>query len=329
MNLFHQPVPTVALCIVLCFASTLQAPAAGSGSGQDSQPSQALRVAAVQLQIRQSDLVSFAAFRSHIEAIVSRCMEYEPDLIVFPEYTSVFLALVPYHALIQASESAEEGLARISDQDPLIDGFRDLFLLNSGLVERAMEEIFASLARRYGIAIIAGTYFAWSGTEQAALVNRLVVYDGNGRVSYTQDKVYLTPFEEQPLGISAGSLDRARPIVLQGYEVGITICRDTFFPAWLQVHSGVDLWIDIKANGTAFTQEERERFLRAVPARIREGGIPYGLTVCLTGSLLDLLWEGQSSLAGLDPVEGTRFVEKAGSATGEEILFLSIERRGE
>jgi hypothetical protein len=86
----------------------------------------------------------------------------------------------------------------------------------------------------------------------------------------------------------------------------------------------VDLWIDIKANGALYTQEERQRFLRAVPARITEGDIPYGLTVCLTGSLLDMLWEGESSLAFKEPGEQVRFVEKTSSASEEEILFISI-----
>ncbi|UCF99228.1 MAG: hypothetical protein JSV89_06725 [Spirochaetaceae bacterium] len=279
----------------------------------------------MQLQIRQADLRSFSDFRAHIETLVRRSMVFNPDLIVFPEYTSVFLALIPHYDVIRVSKDAEEGIARISDRDPLIEGFRELFLVNSGLAERAMEEVFATLARQYQVAVVAGTYFAWTRQgQEISLVNRAVVYDQDGRIAYTQDKVYLTPFEEQLLGISPGLLNQAKPIVLKGHQIGITICRDTFFPAWLKVYSGVDLWIDIKANGTAFTQEERQRFLRAVPARISEGDIPYGLTVCLTGSLLDLLWEGESSLAVSDGEGGTRFVEKASSSTEEEILFFSI-----
>jgi predicted amidohydrolase len=153
------------------------------------------------------------------------------------------------------------------------------------------------------------------------------LYDSSGQSSYVQDKVYLTPFEEQLLGVSPGLLEQAKPLVLNGVRIGITICRDTFFPAWLSQYSGVDLWIDIKANGAAFTQEERERFLRAVPARIGEGGIPYGLTVCLTGSLLDLLWEGESSLALWDEAGGTRYIRETTSVTEEEILFFSIGGR--
>jgi predicted amidohydrolase len=316
----------VVIFILHLFGRALCAQEIGSGSNPPSRDdSRDLRIAAVQLEIHSSDLRSFAAFRSHIEALVIRSIAFHPDLIVFPEYTSVFLALIPYYPVIRTSNSAVEGIARIGAQEPLIRGFRDLFLFNSGLVERAMEEIFASLAGQYNVAILAGTYFAWSGEgREVRLVNRTVIFDQEGKTAYTQDKVYLTPFEEQLLGISPGLLQAAAPVVLNGYRIGITICRDTFFRPWEKIHSGSDLWIDIKANGTAFTGEEQERFLRAVPARIVESDIPYGLTVCLTGSLLDLLWEGESSLVRKDGEQGFRFVEKATSASEEEILFLSI-----
>jgi predicted amidohydrolase len=327
----NRTFPAVAICVLFLLSRVLYAQQTGSGSGPSPKDhSQDLRIAAVQLEIQRSDLRSFSAFRSHIEALVMRSIAFKPDLIVFPEYTSVFLALIPYYPVIRASKSAEEGISRITSQDPLIGGFRDLFLFNSGLVERAMEEIFAAFARQYNVAILAGTYFAWSGEgREVRLVNRTVIFDQEGKTAYTQDKVFLTPFEEQLLGVSPGLLQEAAPVVLNGYRIGITICRDTFFRPWVEVHSGSDLWIDIKANGTAFTGEEQERFLRAVPARIAESDIPYGLTVCLTGTLLDLLWEGESSLVSKDLEQGFRFVEKATSASEEEILFLSIGNQAE
>ena len=284
-----------------------------------------LRVAAVQLQIRASDLRSFDVFQAHIESLVRSSMAFHPDLIVFPEYTSVFLALIPYYEQIRSSQSIEQGFTRIEAADPLVGEFRQLFLLNSGMVQRAMRRIFASAAEEYGVAILAGTYFAWEQrNDEIVLVNRAVLYGSGGEPAYTQDKVYLTPFEEQLLGISPGRLQEAEPIQIRGRRIGITICRDTFFPAWGRVHAGVDLWIDIKANGTAYTEEERERFLRAVPARIEEADIPYGMTVCLTGSLLDLLWEGESSLVLSDPHAGLRFLDRAQSASAEQVLFFTI-----
>ena len=325
MRLRYRTSAAAAISLVFLFAAIFAASGLDAGSTGAADESTVLRVAAIQFKIEQSDLRSLAAFRSHVESLVIRSMVFEPDLIVFPEYTSVFPALIPYHSVIQASQSAADGLSRINARDPLIDGFRDLFLLNSGLAERIMEEVFGTLARRHGVAIIPGTYFAWSERDgEAALVNRLVVYDRSGQIIYRQDKVFLTPFEDGLLGISPGVLEQAEPFVLRGQRIGITICRDTFFSQWLRVLSGVDLWIDIKANGALYNEEERQRFLRAVPARITEGNIPYGMTVCLTGALLDLFWEGVSSFVRKDPGEQVRFVEQASSASQEEILFLEI-----
>jgi predicted amidohydrolase len=311
--------------LILLFVPILSVPAFGDGSTDSAGSSGELRIAAVQIEVQLSDLRSFAVFSSRVEALVAHCMTFDPDLIVFPEYTSVFLALIPYYPLIQESESSEDGLSRISARDPLVEGFRDLFLVNSGLAARAMDELFATLARRHGVAIIPGTYFAWiEGQTGVALVNRMVLYDKNGKIAYSQDKVFLTSFEEQLLGLSPGLLEAAEPFVLKGHRIGITICRDTFFSDWLQVHGGVDLWIDIKADGVAPSEEQRQRFLRAVPARIDEGNIPYGLTVCLTGSLLELLWSGWSSLAHKAPDQEVRYIEEAASPSEEQILLFTI-----
>jgi predicted amidohydrolase len=305
-------------------AVSVHLPAQQQGSAASDRAGE-LRVAAVQLEIGQSDLRSVAAFRSRIESLVRRCLAFEPDLIVFPEYTSVFPAVIPYYDEIRASQSAEEGLSRISAGDPLIDSFRDLFLLSSGFAERVMEGTFATLARQHGVAIIPGTYFAWSNRGgEVALVNRVVLYDEEGRITYSQDKVFLTPFEVDVLNLSPGRLEEAEPFSLKGRRIGITICRDTFFSEWQRVHSGVDLWIDIKADGAPSTEEQRQRFLRALPARLEEGNIPYGLTVCLTGSLLEMLWTGWTSLARKDPGEAVRYLEEAASPTEEQILLFAI-----
>jgi predicted amidohydrolase len=175
------------------------------------------------------------------------------------------------------------------------------------------------------VAILAGSYFAWSAREgQVRLTNRAVVFGPDGSRIYEQDKVYLTPFEEELLGLSPGSVSDGRPFAIAKARVGLTICRDTFFSAWERRLSASDLWVDIKANGTPFTEEERRRFEKALPARIRSGQVPYGLTVCLTGQLLDLLWEGVSSLVGREPAGEVVTRQIAASPRTEEILFLAV-----
>jgi predicted amidohydrolase len=295
----------------------------------------ALRVAAVQLRIDQDTIGSLETYRAHMEGLVQAALPFKPDLIVFPEYTGAFLALVPYARVLGGVTTIAEGLAAVRRQEPLVRSFRDLFLLSSGFVEQSMAAVFGEMAARYGVTILAGSYFAWeegkgepkAGGRRARsvrLTNRAVVFGPDGQPIYTQDKVYLTPFEEDLLGVSPGRVQEAFPFTVKGAWVGVSICRDTFFEEWQHVLQDSDLWVDIKANGQAFTAEERERFQRALPARIASGGVPYGLTVCLTGRLFDLLWEGESSLVQKGPAGEATTIDRAASDSGEHLLLAEI-----
>ncbi len=321
--LMRRPIHSVfLLCAALAVAvlpRTLPAAPAAPGGP--------LRVAAVQFRIDPQALRSFAAYRERIGALVQRAVEgapgFRPQLVVFPEYSGAFTALIPYGDVLARAETVEQALAEIRRGEPLVRTLHDLLALNSGVAGRAVEEIFGGLARRYGVAIVAGSHFAWSQEGGGRLVNRAQVFGPDGRRLYSQDKVFLTEFESDAVGVEPGSLADARPFRVDGRLVGLTLCRDTFFPEWERVLGGTDLWIDIKANGTAFTEEERKRFLRALPARLRSVPVPYGLTVCLTGKVLDLLWEGRTSLAAWQGGE-VRYRQQAARADDQEILYLSL-----
>jgi predicted amidohydrolase len=284
-----------------------------------------LRVAAVQLHIAPADLSSREAFRAHIAGLVERCLPYAPDLILFPEYTSAFLALLPYGELLREAGSVEQVLARALEREPLARDLHDLFLLNSGLAEREARELFGGQARRYRLAVGAGSWFAAKySAGRTVLVNRAVIFDERGGELYAQDKVFLTPFEEERLGLSPGRLSEARPFLVRGRRVALTLCRDTFFAGWERALAGAELWVDLKANGEPFTAQARESFQRALPARLPGAGVPYGLTLCLTGSLAGLAWEGESALLRWQPGEGGRVLARAGSPTREDILFFTL-----
>jgi len=308
---------------------------------------EALRVAAVQLAVGPEMLSSHEAYARRIEDLVERSMTFDPHLIVFPEYTSAFIALIPHHRIIEESTTMDEAMVRIAAADSSDTGSPDapapasalvpdipgtsplgsLFLRAAGDVESQMSEIFGALARRHDVAILAGTTFARDGADGTELRNRAVVFGPDGHVVYEQDKVYLTDFERNELGLAPGSLGSATPFEVAGRRVAVSICRDTFFEEWEPRLSGSDLWIDVKANGVEYTQQERERFLTALPERIRRSDVPYGLTVCLTGALLDLVWEGESSLVTdrTEEDDGVEFVRRARTPAHEEILYLTIE----
>ena len=84
--------------------------------------------------------------------------------------------------------------------------------------------------------------------------------------------------------------------MVKDHHIRLTICRDTFLKQWETLYTEGYLWIDIKANGVAYTQDQKSLFTRALPARLGQTDIPFGITACLTGDFLDLLWEGESSI---------------------------------
>ena len=202
---------------------------------------------------------------------------------------------------------------------------RDLFLFSSDAALAAMSDVFGEIARDLAVTVVAGTYFA-RGTDAAGrptLTDRALVFGPSGGLVYEQDKAYLTEFEEA-MGVSPGDPAAAHAFAVGGRRVVLTICRDTFFDAWDAAYAGADLWVDIKGNGEPYTPEVAQRFARAVPVRLRASGVAAGLTVCLTGKLLDFVWEGPSSVSRLladgTVVEG----ERARSARGEEIVVADV-----
>jgi len=308
------------LALLLALSIRLVVPSERPAAGE-----RPLRVAAVQLSIHPQDIASLAAFRSRIEGLVGACLPAEPDLILFPEYASAFLALVPYGRQLQEEAGIEEALRRIEAREPLVGGLRELFLLNAGLAEAAARELFGGLARRHRVALGAGTLFAAErGDRGTRLVNRALVFGRDGKLLHAQDKVLLTEFELEALGLEAGSLDRARPFLLEGRRIGLTICRDTYLEEWELLLAGCDLWVDLKGSGQPFTEQARERFRRALPARLASSGVRYGLTVCLTGRLCGLIWEGESFLVVLNGDGQVRTAVRAASPAGEEILLLEL-----
>ena len=293
------------------------AAAVAVGRSEDS----GLRIAGVQLLIDESCYATEAAFEAAVEARLRKALESgEIDLVVFPEYTSVFLALTPYSEIIEASSTVPEALGQITRIHPLLTDPKSIFTAASPRVAAAMDRIWGGLARRYDVAIIAGTWFA---AEPDGLKNRLAVYGRDGRRAYEQDKVYLTDFEIDIVGLSSGRVTDARAFSLDGFSVATTVCRDTFFETWDEHFSGADYWLDIKANGARFTSQESERFLRALPARITESDVRRGMTVCLTGSYLDLLWEGRSFVV-VEDVDGAKIGKAASIHLGDAVLVDEV-----
>jgi predicted amidohydrolase len=260
-----------------------------------------------------------------IELYVRSAAGNGADLIVFPEYSCAFLALQPWKEIVEGSADMTEALGRIRSAAHGIDSLRDVFLQRAGAVDSALRASFGDLALRYGVAIVAGTAFAAETSPDGVreLRNRAYVFGRNGALLCTQDKVFLTEFERDLLGMSPGALEAARPFRIGGATVALTICRDTFHAEWERIFRGADIWIDIKANGVPFTQEQKESFGRALSSRLPGAEVRYGITACLVGKFLDFTWEGES--AAVECVGGVvSILGKARSAQEPQSIMIEL-----
>lgn len=159
-----------------------------------------VRVAAVQHQVRGTK--DFDAFAEQIAYFVEAAAGYRADFVVFPEF--VTMQLLSQSGMRQLS--ATEGIQRLAE----LEG--DYL----GLV--------SSLARRFGIHIIAGTHPMRIGS---AVHNVCPFVFPDGRVQL-QPKLHITPGEKSYWGIEGGS--ELSLIHTPKARVGVLICYDSEFP---------------------------------------------------------------------------------------------------
>lgn len=259
-------------------------------------PGKELETVIVQFEISQDMINSEKAYTAAItEAAELAMKEGKADLLIFPEYLGVFASLIPWNTYLKTERPFEQVWGEIASNHPELTSLTDLFIDGSDETELYLNRLWGNLAREYEVYILSGTRFSYD-PDKKGLMNQAVIYDTSGKVSYRQNKFFLTEFEEDILGLNPGDLTDTEGFLIKDRLIRLTICRDTFLREWEKIYREGDLWIDIKANGVAYTPDQADLFTRALPARLPKTPIPYGITACLTGSFLNLLWEGESSI---------------------------------
>lgn len=306
---------TVLFLLLLLFLPTLLFGRPGGG----------FRVTAVQFEVREEYYTGPAAFEAAADEIIQKAVRsFSPHLIVFPEYTSAFLALTDTAEVLENSASVEDGIGTLRRRGVSVQNLHDFFYDQSEETAQLVDKIWGRLAKKYHVYIIGGSYFH-GGEKSEKLYNRLVVYGPEGRRIYQQDKVYLTEFETDRLSLSPGNPERHEGFYIDDTWVVFTICRDTYFDDWDKGYRGADLWIDLKANGAEYDEEARKSFKRALPVRLEESRVPRGITVCLVGEFLDLFWEGRTSFIQLDSTHA-EVIKKSRTWDRRELLNITLEK---
>ncbi len=345
----HTPIRrSIAILMLTVASATLSAGPATARERTDSAAvDPPLIVGAVQFEVAEDIVADRERFESAIHAAIGRAAELGSDLVVFPEYQNVFAALIEHDRFVTAlselglsGEQIEQSIdgatgSRRSAVARLFGTLRahtefeslhELFTSSSKEVSRWMDRAYGRAAAEHAVTVVAGTYFALDDAPDGnpQLKNRAVVYGPDGERLYEQDKVFLTAFEREIVELSAGDPDDAHGFEVEGWSVGLTICRDTYFPVWDEVHDGRDLWIDLRGEGTEYDASVRERLQDAVPERLMESAVPYGLTVFLTGEFHGLFWEGRSNaIAAFD--DSVERLSEVGSVSEHELLVVELD----
>lgn len=160
---------------------------------------------------------SFGGWRTHTETWVRHAADLGAQLLLFPEYGSMELV-----SLLLPTEQADIRL-QVRGMERLRTDFCS---------------VFADLARRYGVIIIAPSFPVGVGE---AVYNRCYVFGSDGQMGY-QDKFFMTRFELEEWDV------RQAPARLCVFEAewgrfGIQICYDVEFPvgAALLCEAGVEI----------------------------------------------------------------------------------------
>ena len=280
--------------------------------------------AGIQFEISEEVYLSEDTFFTFVdrEILTALDSEYRPDLIIFPEYIGVFYQLIEFNDIIGRYSTFQAALTHILAEKPHFKSMAELFLKPAAWESYLTG--WADLADRYNVTLIAGSCFVDDGA--GGLRNRTHVFGPDGKLEYYQDKVYLTDFENDIIGLTPGRLDAAGFFYVDGRDIALTICRDAYSTDWEQKNDGAFLWIDIKANGEVYNQQQQRSFMRALPSRMINSNVTFGMTVCAVGSYLDLFWEGESS-ALYKSAEGLALIDLSDSSDGPDRIYLNISGR--
>ncbi len=181
---------------------------------------------------------TWESLRSKLTRWVKEASEQGADLLVFPEYGGCEAALVG----APTDCSPAEWAARMAD------AAEDWLALH------------VDLAKQYGVYILAGSLCVRDGEQ---ITNRSYLVAPSGDVQF-QDKLILTPYERNDMGIAAGQEVSLFDTALG--RIGVLICYDSEFPlqARAMCEQGAELILvpsatDLPAGQTRVRQSCRAR----------------------------------------------------------------------
>lgn len=160
-----------------------------------------MRVAAANYPLKYH--ASLPEWEAWVDLWLSELAGKGVDVAVFPEYGSIELVSLLSKELQQDAHAQIRAMAT----------FYEAFLA-----------LYGSLARKHNMIVVAPSYPVLAGEK---MINRVGVFSPAGWAGY-QDKLFMTPFEKEEWGISAGESELSLFQTSKG-SFGVQICYDSEF----------------------------------------------------------------------------------------------------
>lgn len=272
--------------------------------------------------------MSEATFGALVERLMERAVANMPDgvprLVVFPEDFAAGLLLMDSGDALEGATGLRGGVASLVRQNftavmaqrmrHRVGWVRALTLLKAEGVFQVYRRVFADAARRYDAHILAGTVLLPEielnddgGAEPKGgdVFNVAYLFGPDGDIIGRQRKVFLIELEgEEALDLCPAPVDDLVVYDTALGRIGIAVCLDGFQePVVERLKAlGVDIFLQPSANPQPWTEPQQADWLNGSWKAVVEQGIAvYAINPMLVGQLLDIEFEGQSSIIARDP----------------------------
>lgn len=279
-----------------------------------------------------------------------------PNLFIFPEYTGFMCSFSGSRgsaarqaddvmtAFIALAASYLPQIAYYVNAYPEISYQRAMFLALTDAVWRPFHETFSYIAKKHRVYVLSAAVVADAETSydeddvqffanpaflpqdyvylpvDENVYNQAVLYGPDGSIIQRTRKIHLSgDFENVLMGLSAGDMDDVKVFYLNGAQIGVTICLDTWYDEIINalVGEGMNFLVQLSANPKMWghysglkSYWESDAWYSGIFQTVQEHDeILFGANSMLSGNLFEIPFDGQSSIiVNSDENESTGYI---------------------
>ncbi len=286
------------------------------------QQRQAGTVTAAAVQVKLRYYGSIKRYLSDMQGYVRQAVQQGAGLVVFPELCGQLplLCLLPARLLFQKHKTKK---IRPSHQKQQGGDLSMLFTaLLKGITQRVLAvylETFSTLARLYGVTIMAGSSFIY---EDGKVHNRAYLFDENGQLIATQNKAHPVVLEQE-LGLTLAKEIKVAD-TSQG-RLAFPVCMDATYFETFKIAKGLGAQIVLLPIAN---QEEYNYYLAlcGIEPRIQEAGL-YGVKAALVGDIAQQRFTGKAGIFAPCDLTGseTGVLAQATSFSSGEVVVSKLD----